>query len=71
MQNDLIITTMERQYEEEARQFCAAIKKLAANEAALDNLESYLSMHFDKWLKHYADYPGGITYELETFAEIN
>ena len=62
---------MERQYEEEARQFCAAIKKLAANEAALDNFESYLSMHFDTWLKQYADYPGGITYELETFAEIN
>ena len=62
---------MERQYAEEARQFCAAIKKLAANEAALENFESYLSMHFDKWLKHYADYPGGITYELETFAEIN
>lgn len=62
---------MERQYEEEARQFCAAIKKLAANEAALDNLESYLSMHFDTWLKQYADYPGGITYELERFAETN
>lgn len=62
---------MERQYAEEARQFCAAIKKLAANEAALDNLENYLSMHFDEWLKQYADYPGGITYELETFAEIN
>ena len=62
---------MERQYEEEARQFCAAIKKLAANEAALDNLENYLSHHFEKWLKGYADYPGGITDELERFAEIN
>lgn len=62
---------MERQYAEEARQVCAAIKKLAANEAALDNLESYLSIHFDEWLKSYADYPGGITYELERFAEID
>lgn len=62
---------MERQYAEEARQFCAAIKKLAANEAALNNFECYLSMHFDTWLKEYADYPGGITDELEKFAEIN
>jgi len=62
---------MNRKYAEEARQFCAAIKKLAANEAALENFESYLSMHFDKWLKQYADYPGGITYELESFAKIN
>ena len=62
---------MERQYAEEARQFCAAIKKLAANEAALNNLENYLSHHFYTWLKEYADYPGGITYELERFAEID
>lgn len=62
---------MERKYADEARQFCATIKKLAANEAALENLESYLSMHFDTWMKEYADYPGGITDELERFAEIN
>lgn len=62
---------MERKHEEEARQFCAAIKKLAANEAALENMESYLSHHFDTWLKNYAGYPGGITDELERFAEIN
>lgn len=61
---------MERQYKEEARQFCAAIKKLASNETALNNFECYLSMHFDTWLKQYADYPGGIVYELERFAEI-
>lgn len=62
---------MERQYPEEARQFCAAIKKLAANETALENLESYLSMHFDTWLKNYAYCPEGIADELERFAEIN
>ena len=62
---------MGRQYAEEARQFCAAIKKIASNETALENFESYLSMHFDTWLKVYADYPGGITDELERFAEIN
>lgn len=62
---------MERQYAEEARQFCAAIKKLAANETALENFESYLSMHFDKWLKVYANCPEGITDELERFAEID
>lgn len=62
---------MERQYEEEARQFCAAIKKLAANEAALDNLESYLSMHFDTWLTKFANTPENIVDELESFAKIN
>lgn len=62
---------MERQYEEEARQFCAAIKKLAANESALDNFESYLSMHFDIWLTKYANTPEAIVDELESFAKIN
>lgn len=62
---------MERQYAEEARQFCAAIKKLAANEAALDNFESYLSMHFDTWLTKFANTPENIVDELESFAKIN
>lgn len=62
---------MERQYAEEARQFCAAIKKLAANETALENFESYLSMHFDKWLKMFANTPENIVEEFESFAKIN
>lgn len=62
---------MERQYEEEARKFCVAIKELASNEAALENFESYLSMHFDAWLTKFANTPENIVDELESFAKIN
>ena len=61
---------MERNYEELAHLFCAAIKKLASNENAINNMESYLSYHFDSWMKKWAYDPDGITYELERFARM-
>jgi len=57
-------------HEEEAKRFCAAIKKLAENPSSLDNMESYLSRHFAVWMKLYANCPENICGELENFASI-
>lgn len=61
---------MKRDYEEEAMIFCNAIKDLAARQEALENLESYLSMHFKSWLEKYASTPADAADELERFARI-
>ena len=53
-----------------AEAFCAAIKKLAACPANLENLESYLSQHFDEWLAKYARTPEELTAEMKNFAEM-
>lgn len=53
-----------------AKAFVDAIKELALNQKKLDNLESYLSKHFDIWMERYANTPEGIIYELKGFAEI-
>ena len=62
---------MERHYEKEARRFCKAIKTLAENQSSLDNLESYLSSHFDEWLKKFANTPEDIACEMEEFSKIS
>ena len=49
---------------------CKAIKELANNEAALENLQSYLTQHYDIWLQKYASTPDGLTTELIQFANI-
>ena len=53
-----------------AKAFVDAIKELALNQKKLDNLESYLSKHFDIWMERYANTPYDITYELRGFAEM-
>ena len=60
----------ERKYEELAHEFCAAIKKLGENERNLENLERYLSYHFDSWMKRWAYGPECITDELIHFSKI-
>lgn len=62
------------EYEEEqtpndisAHLFVEAIKALAADEDRLENLESYLSMHFDKWLARYGKTPYSLADELMAF----
>lgn len=57
-------------YEKEAAEFCKAIKRLAENPDSLENLESYLSGHFQFWLEKFADNPGNISAELAAFAEM-
>lgn len=53
-----------------AKAFCEAMKELANNENALNNFESYLGQHFEKWVKNYAHDMEGLTYELQSFAQI-
>lgn len=57
-------------YENEAKRFVEAVVALANNEDALDNLEYYLSMHFDVWMQKFASTPESITAELNSFAHI-
>ena len=53
-----------------AKAFVNVIKELASNQKKLDNLENYLSEHFDIWMERYANTPSGIIYELRGFAEM-
>lgn len=62
---------MERKYEELARVFVNAIKEIAQKEDNLDNLEGYLSFHFETWMQKYASTPLGITQELSCFASMD
>lgn len=59
-----------RKYEKQATQFCEAICTLANNTENLENLESYLSCHFEKWLKIWANSPEGLAAEMKEFAEM-
>ena len=61
---------MNKENELYAKSFINAIKELASDTKKLDNLESYLSKHFDIWMERYANIPCDITYELKCFAEI-
>ncbi len=57
-------------YEHEAQQFCKAIKAIASDTERLNNLESYLTYHFDTWLERWANTPEGISADLQAFAEM-
>ena len=59
-----------RPYTADAQTFCEAIKALASNETALDNLDLYLSIHFAAWLEKYANTPENIAGELKHFSEM-
>lgn len=61
---------IERKFEQEAKQFCEAIKTIAEKPENLENLELYLSMHFATWLEKFANDPGSITAEIKAFAEM-
>mgnify|MGYP006898725069 CR=1 FL=1 len=57
-------------YEEQAIQFCNAIRTLANKPENLNNLESYLTYNFDKWLEKWATTPENIAAEMKAFAEM-
>jgi hypothetical protein len=57
-------------YEQEAETICAAIKELAEHPEALRNFELYLGIHFDAWMKKWANTPYGIANEFEQFSKI-
>ena len=57
-------------YEKQAEEFCEAIRTLANKPENLDNLESYLTYNFDKWLKTWANTPASLAEEMKEFAEM-
>ena len=59
-----------KKYTFEAAQFCDAIRELANKPENLQNLESYLEWHFDKWLEKYASTPDDIVAEMSNFAQM-
>lgn len=59
-----------KKYTVEAEQFCNAIRELASKPENLQNLESYLKYHFDKWLEKYASTPEDIAAEMSEFARM-
>ena len=59
-----------RKYEEQATQFCEAIRTLANKPENLENLESYLSRHFSEWISKWANTPEGLAAEMKMFAEM-
>ena len=59
-----------KKYTVEAAQFCNAIRELANKPENLQNLESYLEYHFDKWLEKYASTPDCMAVEMSDFAQM-
>ena len=59
-----------RKCEEQATQFCEAIRTLANNTKSLENLESYLSRHFSEWISKWANSPASLAEEMKEFAEM-
>ena len=59
-----------RKYEEQATQFCEAIRTLANKPENLENLESYLSQHFSEWISNWANSPASLAEEMKEFAEM-
>ena len=59
-----------KKYTIEAAQFCDAIRELASKPDNLQNLESYLEYHFDKWLEKFASTPDSIALEMSNFAQM-
>lgn len=59
-----------KKYTMEAAQFCNAIRELANKPENLQNLESYLEYHFDKWMEKYASTPDDIAAEMSNFAQM-
>ena len=57
-------------YTVESAQFCDAIRELANKPENLQNLESYLEWHFDKWLEKFASTPDCMAAEMSEFARM-
>ncbi len=61
---------IEETKEKLAEKFINAIKEIANKPDNLDNLECYLSHHFDVWMEKFAYSPGCLVSELKHFAEM-
>ena len=62
--------TMKKTYTKEAAQFCEYIRTLASKPDNLNNLQSYLSVHFGEWLAKWANTPQDMAAEMREFAEM-
>ena len=60
----------EREFEELAERFVETIKRISTKEENLNNLQHYLSRHFEQWLTRVANTPQDIVFELEQFEKI-
>jgi hypothetical protein len=63
-------TMTENQFATEAEIMKNAILAFAEDREALENFESYLSYHFDVWMKKYACTPCGLCTEFNNFAQM-
>lgn len=61
---------MKRTYEKEAAQFCEYIRALSSKPDNLDNLQSYLSIHFGDWLSKWANTPQDMVTEMREFSNM-
>lgn len=61
---------MERLYSKEASQFIEAIKTIANKPENMENLESYLSIHFANWINKFASSPEDLVCEIQEFANM-
>lgn len=57
-----------KENQENAMKFCNAIRLMATKPDNINNLESYLTCHFDEWLEKYGNDPENLASELELFA---
>lgn len=60
----------EGDYGQEADILCSAIRKLAANEDALNNMGSYLTRHFAAFCAYFASTPENLADEFAEFANL-
>lgn len=58
-------------YEDAARLFVRSIAEIASKPRHLDNLEAYLTHHFEEWLQKWANTPEGMAYEMKEFANLS
>lgn len=68
--NVVMVINGSRPFEELATRFVKAIKTIANKQDNLDNLQSYLSMHFETWLNKFAQTPTDLTNEIESFSNM-
>lgn len=62
---------MKRKYADVAADFVKAIEEIAKKPDNLENLESYLSIHFAEWLSKYANTPEEMAAEIKSFATMD
>ena len=53
-----------------AKAFIATIQTIANKPEQLENMENYLTHHFDVWMEKYANSPEGLVSELQQFADV-